>query len=297
MQRIVMAVFLVLAFLTMVVYSYEIEGNWLKAAQAQGVTSTPTIEPSPTVSLTPTVAPTPAGALTYDDALKTYENVATEAIKASGRVLDIIKWLIASIVALIGVAASLIAYLVNRAQTASDVAKEAKTSASEAAQLAKRSAERVNTLSTKVEKIGERAQTTIGEAQTQLEILRRTLETADLRLEELEKSKLVVRDLVSLKKPLELFQVKEHELAILSDDLKRRKWAKWALIEMSKREDPIVRRQCIRVLGVLEEYDEDVIKHLEKMTQVDPERSVRLEAQKAIEKLSRLKIDHETVGN
>ncbi len=79
----------------------------------------------------------------------------------------------------------------------------------------------------------------------------------------------------------------------LSDDPEERKWGRWHLIEMTnERRSPLVRSFCIILFATyFEEYDEEVIKRLEELVRTDPNRSVRLEAQKAIEKLSRLKIN------
>lgn len=97
------------------------------------------------------------------------------------------------------------------------------------------------------------------------------------------------KDLDVLKRPLALLQIEDYRAAIFSDDSQRREQARWALLEISKREDPILRRRCIQVFQGLEEYDEAVVERLRELAHSDPERLLRLEAQKAIEKLSKLK--------
>jgi len=238
--------------------------------QAQGVTPTPAVSP------TPTTVPSPPGALTYGEALKTYENVATEAIKAAERVLEIAKWLIGSIIALLGIAGSLIAYLVNKAQTASELAKEAKTAATEASQSARISAERVETLSGRVVSLGEAVQITVGKAQAQLEALNTELERT---------KKLAERDRMALRRSLELIQIDEHGMAVFGDDAERKWKSKIALIEMSRRSDPIVRWRCVRIFGALEGYDEAVFRRLEEIAESDSDRGVKREAAEAMERL------------
>ncbi len=84
-----------------------------------------------------------------------------------------------------------------------------------------------------------------------------------------------------------------------SDDPEKRRWGRWQLIAMTdERRSPFVRRFCIVLFATyLEEYDEEVISRLEELAWNDPDHIVRSEAQKAKEKLGRLKIDHEITGN
>ena len=80
-----------------------------------------------------------------------------------------------------------------------------------------------------------------------------------------------------------------------SDDPEKKKWGRRQLIAMTNEgRNPLVRSFCVVLFATyLEEYDEEVISRLEELAWNDPDHIVRSEAQRAAEKLSRLKIDHE----
>jgi hypothetical protein len=74
--------------------------------------------------------------LTYGDALKTYEEVATCAIRASERALDTIKWLVSALFGLTAVAAGVATYLFKTTSEADKIAKEAEEKAQSAGEKA-----------------------------------------------------------------------------------------------------------------------------------------------------------------
>jgi hypothetical protein len=103
-----------------------------------GVFSPPIAAPitSPASSTTTVIT----GTLSYGDALKTYEGVATSAIHASERALDTIKWLVGALFGLTTVATGVAAYLYKTAREAGEkaqLAEEAAQAAREAANSAR----------------------------------------------------------------------------------------------------------------------------------------------------------------
>lgn len=100
----------------------------------------------------------------------------------------------------------------------------------------------------------------------------------------------LARDNLAFREILPQFYIGWYEMAaVYSDNLEERKRARWALMEMSKREDPSVRRRCVQALGALEEPDEEVMARLKEIARTDPVHSVRLEAQEAMEKPGKLR--------
>jgi len=249
----------------------------------------------PSINVTGTV---PTGVITVvvqlpsdiDTDADMYERVATTAIGASRDVLDITKWLIGAITALVGAAASLLVafftYISNRVQEASKAATESSTSASAAAESAESSVNVVKDLSTRLEDLHDSVQQSIGqmeEAQRQLSI---RLEEFDQELEK--RRRLAEQDIVLQKKSLALLKLDECGMSIRSEDPGQRWKGITVALEMSFREDSIIRRKAVRVLGTLEECDMRVVERLEGIIANDRARGVRQEAEKALKKLQQL---------
>ncbi len=119
-----------------------------------GMLTSPTIVPttSPTQSTTTVITPT----LSYGDALKTYEGVATSAIRASERALDTIKWLVGAFFALTSVAAGVAAYLYKTAREAGEKAQLAEMAANEAKTAASATEQHIKDLTKQYIKLSER---------------------------------------------------------------------------------------------------------------------------------------------
>lgn len=48
-----------------------------------------------------------------------------------------------------------------------------------------------------------------------------------------------------------MIQIDEHGMSVFGDDAERKWKSKMALIEMSWRDDSVVRRHCVKILGAL----------------------------------------------
>jgi len=254
-------VFSILAFAAGLVVTLTLSSILVEAQPG-----TPTAVPSPLPTSTPAATPSTLG---YDQALVTYKEIATEVIKSAERVLDITKWIVAGIFSLIGVAGGAILYI-------SRTAGQARDSAARSAQAAEDS-------KVQVEKVESRIQDTLAQIQAfqadvegirkQLESLRQDLSLAIPRL-------------------ATLATVDDYAMKLFSADSKISRVARRALIELSKDEDPVVRRECVRVFGAMPDYpecfvdlqDPAIISRLQEMAQKDREHGVQLEAKRTLRK-------------
>jgi hypothetical protein len=219
-------------------------------------------------TFTPTVTPSTA-VLDYDQALTTYKEIATEVIKSAERVLDITKWIVAGIFSLIGVAGSAILYI-------SRTSEQAKDSAARSAQVAEDSR-------AQLEKLEVHLQDTLAQFRAykkELEILERQARSAQHEVER------VVPRLETLA------NVDTYAMRLFSTDSHIGRVAKRTLTELSKDDDPVVRRECVRVFGTMPDYPECfvdlqdplIITRLREMALKDPERGVQVEARRTLKK-------------
>jgi cell division protein FtsB len=121
--------------------------------------------------------------------------------------------------------------------------------------------------------------------------LRRELEVIK---EQARSTKQESRDIEPLISRLKILaSVEIYGVRLLSADKRISQVAKRALVELSKDEDPVVRRECARVFGSISDYPECatdtqepfIISRLREMAVADPERGVQLEARLALKKL------------
>lgn len=101
----------------------------------------------PTASVSLPVSGTPAP-LNYDDALHTYEVVATTAIQSSERALNLMVAMFTAFIGLAALAAAAASYLYNTTREADERAKSAEISAQAAKAAAENANQQLNTLST-----------------------------------------------------------------------------------------------------------------------------------------------------
>jgi len=98
------------------------------------------------ISMTPQSSIVVTTTLSYGDALKTYENVATSAIYASERALDMTKWAVGAIFALSTIAAAIAAYVYRASHEAGDKAERAEEAARSMREAAERTQDLFQTL-------------------------------------------------------------------------------------------------------------------------------------------------------
>ncbi|HID08084.1 MAG TPA: hypothetical protein EYP10_13165 [Armatimonadetes bacterium] len=104
---------------------------------------------------------------------------------------------------------------------------------------------------------------------------------------------LMLSDLKRIVPRLEtLANVDTYAMRLFSADGEISRVARRTLIELSKDEDPVVRRECVRVFGAMPNYpgcfvdpqDPFILSRLQEMALRDPERGVQLEAKLALNK-------------
>jgi chromosome segregation ATPase len=95
----------------------------------------------------------------------------------------------------------------------------------------------------------------------------------------------VDRNLLTVKRALEVIQVDEYGMNTFSDDASQRQQAIMGLIEMSNRESAIIRRRCVRIFGALEEFNQAAADRLAVMIEKDLARGVRKEAEESLRRL------------
>lgn len=238
---------------------------------------------------TPSTPPAPAtvtvitSTLSYGDALKTYEEIAAKAIEASERALNMMKWLVGAIFALITLASSAAAYLFKTAKLADERSKSAEISA---------------------QKVYE---STIA-SRAQVELLSQKLTSLDDKTQQID---VVLKDLSDLK-ALDwrflktLCEINGYRDGLKSDDARARVRRVWELgeiaaelspygareiledlIEVSEKDDsPFVRKECARVLGEVGHPSKKIALRLTEMMENDCDKEVRQTAREALEKLN-----------
>lgn len=227
--------------------------------------------PSPAVTNTPapgTTVPT----VTFEQMLAVYREVlesTTRAVDDVHKTANTVLTIVGVVFAALGIVGLGGAWWLSRV---ADKAENALRQATQATELARASEEKTQDL----EKVHQGLVQSLSKAQSELMNLGDDLKHW---------KKSVERDRAHLKRSLELIQIDEHGMAVFSEDTDRRWKSKSALIEMSHRPDPIIRRRCVRVLGALEEYDEAVARRLEEIAESDSARGVRREAEEALRRL------------
>jgi hypothetical protein len=165
------------------------------------------------------------------------------------------------------------------AKRASDKATAAQQNALEALDVIKGTAKKMAELK---KRNGEAIKTTNELTQKQNTLLKQ-IERAEKTLNGLQTEIAQIKssgekDRQVLKKPLTMVQIDEYGMQLLGGTPSEKDSALSALIEMSTRNDAVVRRRSVKSLGVLEEYDERVAKRLKEIIDSDPAQGVRKEA-------------------
>lgn len=235
----------------------------------------------PTIVLQP-ITSTVSALPSYEDLMVTQKTVlesTSRAVESTNRTADM----------MLTVNAFLFTVMTAAGVGALWKAGSASDEASKAAQRAAKSIELVQTTEQTVEELDTR----LGDLGSRLASLTQEAEEAHKRLEEFvgeqeRQRELAKRDMDFIKTSLALTQLDECGMGIRSGNPSRRWKAIGAALEMSTRDDDIIRRKAVKVLGSVEECDERIIERLEEMTVRDPARGVRQEAEEALEKLRRL---------
>lgn len=111
----------------------------------------------------------------------------------------------------------------------------------------------------------------------------------DLRAKLEEHRQLVSSDKIVLERLNALAEVDKYAMSLFGDDRVRRQNAKKSLRQLSANEDPIVRRECLRVFkkmpDMLDDWlDDDMFGRIRQIARSDKERGVRQEAEHTAER-------------
>jgi len=142
------------------------------------------------------------------------------------------------------------------------------------------SRERSKKLEKKWSKLSEEAES----LRKEVEVVKEQASSAQQKLRDIEQTAPRLETLAS---------IDTYAVRLLSADREISRVAKRTLIEFSKDKDPVVRRECVRVFGMIPNYPECfvdlqdplIISRLQQMALKDPERGVKLEARLALKKL------------
>jgi hypothetical protein len=281
----------------LVVHTIRNDGEAL--AQGGTLIVTPTVE----ISTTPTSSATvPVG-----DASQVYR-VAEEAIKASERTLELVKWLIGAVVAAIGGATALGVLLVRRAGAAEDRSREANAMASLAQKLVEKAEERaakaeetVNALTLKASELDYGIRSAQDSIQMAVEAASVTKETArearaqiddvSIRLADLQRQTEELRGTLGIFDESALRFLATLRLIdrwrrtlLISDDPKRREQAEWALLEKTHADSPLVRRESVAALSGIGEPSEAIVERFEEIVAEEDDPEVRVLAEDALKR-------------
>lgn len=247
-------------------------------------TVSPTVT-SPTIVATPT--PTPQS-VSYPEMLSAYKEVlgTTESVMESSQksLESYLKWttIIFGILTAAGVGGLwLIGRSIGEMQAkANEVGAELESTCA---------------LNEELRRLISEQEQSIQEHKSKVESLGAGLAQVEERIINLKKqAALALRDLDRVVPRLEtLADVDTYAMRLFSTDSDVSRTARRALIELSKDDDPVVRRECIRVFGAMPDFpecfvdlqDPKVVRQLQMIAQTDPERGVQLEARRALDRL------------
>ncbi len=204
---------------------------------AQAQSASPTVTPAPTPSPTPsTTTVTSSGPISYDQALSTYKEVAAEVVKSANGVLEISKWIIGGIFAVITLAGGAILYMWR--STA-----EAKHSAAESAAIATATQGDAKLMEDQMQKALFELAESRGmvaelreQMQSQLQTLQRDLQEQVPRL-------------------ITLADIDTRAMQVYSRDRRLAQGAESILLQLSRHPDPVVRKKCVEVFVEMAESD------------------------------------------
>mgnify|MGYP001492418720 CR=1 FL=1 len=285
--RICFVVFIIAGFVLLFINLPRVYGQTQPVTPylTQTFAETPTLTTTPTLTATLTFQQQTDGLLiTYKEVLDTSKRTIDEVHTTANGVLDFVKTMfIALTIGGLG-GAGLLSWF---GQRASDKANTAQQKALEALDII----QKTETKTAELEKRNNLVlNTTVDLSQRQDNLLlqineaERLFKSLQNELAQLKNSG--ERDRQVIKKPLALVQIDEYAMQALSDEPEEKNSSILSLIEMSRRNDAkpdaVIRRKAVKVFGILEEYDERVVKRLKEIIEEDPAQGVRKEAQKSL---------------
>jgi len=252
---------------------------------AYGQTQPTVVPATPTVEKTETAVPPSQQQI--DDLLKTYQEVLASSKSAveevhttANNVLDLVGKMFTALT-IVGIAGTgLFTYL---GQRASDKANAAQQKATEALD----NLQRLDAKAIELERRNTSAIESTNELTHKQNNLRSQIDAAEKLLRSLQAEFTQLKssgenDRQVIKKPLALVQVDEYGMQALSGSPMEKSNSILALIEMSNRSDAVVQRRAVKALGILDEYDERVVKRLKDIIESDVAQGVRKEAEKSL---------------
>lgn len=266
-------------------------------SQGQQSTVIPSQSETPTLVSTPTPTSIPTATATFTleqqagDLLRTYKEVldasksAVEEVHTTAdKVLGTVQIIFTALTIAGTVGAGILGVFT---KLNSDKARDAEQKASAALETVKETEKKADEL----EKRNNSALSTAVELSQRQDNLLSQIKDAAQLLETLQSEISQIksggeRDRQVIKKPLAVMQIDEYAMQVLSDEPDEKNNSILSLIEMSRRNDAkpdaVIRRKAVKVFGILEEYDERVVKRLKEIIEEDPAQGVRKEAEKSL---------------
>ena len=239
---------------------------------------------APTVTVTPTLTPAPA-----EDASEQVPSFYKEVIELSGRTIETVKWgmtvVLTVITLIVGILGGVTVY---RGKVAEDKAGEAHAKALAAETMLKRAEERVAKAENTVNELRLRANEldhSICNAQASIQAAKENIKEIKEISAEAAKLRGILRILdeeaLRFLATLHLIDRYRRTLLITGDPIRKRQ-AEWALLEKTRADSPLVRRESVIALSGIKEPSEDVVERFKEIAAEEDDLEVKKLAEEAL---------------
>jgi hypothetical protein len=244
---------------------------------------TSTLTEVPTTTLTVSPASQELLTSTYTEVLQVAKDAVEEVHNTANQMLTWVGLLFTAL-SLVGVGGAwlLSTYAQKASQKASDAQREA-ANAHDLVQQLEIKSEKLEERLAKATEDAEGLSKRVGELLSQITSAHADLDNLRISLSQTKTEN--ERDRQAIKRPLALMQIDDYAMRLFADDVTQRNSAILALLEMSQRDDAIIRRRCVKVFGALGAYDERIARRLKDMIANDKAGGVRAESEEALRKL------------
>ncbi len=258
----------------------------VEVVQVSGTeTITSTIPATITTASIPTSTVVVSDGVTEEELLSVYKDLVesnTQAVKTAHSTLTIILGLVTVVS---GALTATGAYSAVNARRANEAARKASADVKELESAKEQIQRELEALGSEKAQVEEELEVLNSRLDQSLEDLRQ-LEHSRMELEwALEEQRQQIEgDVRILERLHSLAEVDRYAMEFFGDDVRRREAGKKGLLYLSRNDDPIIRRECLRVFAVMPEYlddwaDEQILDRITSMMKTDGERGVRKEAE------------------
>lgn len=245
---------------------------------------TPTIDA--TITATPILTPTSASdSVTQGELLAVYRDLVesnTQAIKSAHNTLNFVLVMATIVTSLVAATGAL---SLSNARGANQLAKKASSGVKELESTKEQIERELIGLRSATEQVKEQLEKLNSDLSQSLDKLLK-LEQLEARLGKAlkEQEDQIRGDTEVLERLHALAQVDRYAMELFGDDAMRRTAAKKGLLQLSNHEDPVIRRECLRVFATMPNYlddwiDEEIFAQIDYAVNRDVERGVRKEAE------------------